>query len=244
MASRRAGSFGAVSLAALTAAGLDEGLAASEDETRSALGTGAEFLGDDWFWLPGERRNRVAALGRRILAVASPLDVATVRAGVVRTYPRSAGGLVPPDGVLAAFFGAHPDFAVDTLGRVGPVAELDYRAELGTTDLIFVEALRASWTGVLDRASFLEACVARGMTARTFALPRAAQRGARRSRAARSGACAGRASARSRRRRCGTRRRSPTTRAPGSESRTTASRRSRSATVSESASSISSPASR
>jgi hypothetical protein len=176
MASRRAWSFGAVSLAALTAAGIDEGQAASEAETRAALGGDAEFLGDDWFWLPGERRNRVAALGQRILAVAAPLDVATVRAGVVRTYPPAQAAHVPPDAVMGAFFGAHPDFAVDVLGRVSPAGELGYRDELGKTDLIFVDALRASWTGVLDRASFLDACVARGMTARTFAVraPRSA----------------------------------------------------------------------
>jgi hypothetical protein len=176
MASRRAGSFGAVSLAALTAAGFDEGLVASEVEARAALGGDAEFLGDDWFWLPGGRRNRVAALGRRILAVAAPLDVPTVRAGVARTYPPAQAAHVPSDGVMGAFFGAHPDFAVDALGRVSPAVELDYRHELGKTDLIFVEALRASWTGVLDRESFLNACVARGMTARTFAVraPRSA----------------------------------------------------------------------
>ena len=176
IASRLAGSFGAVSLAALTAASVDEGLAASEDDLRSKLGTGAEFLGEDWFWLPGERRNRLATLARRILAVEAPLDVATVRIGLMRTYPPAQAALVPPDGVLPAFFGAHPDFALDALGRVGPVAELDYRAELGETDLIFVNALRSSWTGVLDRASFVDACVARGMPARTFALraPRSA----------------------------------------------------------------------
>src|SRR5262245_61739095 len=88
LAAHRACSFGAVSLAALTDAGYEEGLSLSEDEARSALGPGAEFLADDWFWLPAQRCNRVAALGRRILAVAAPLDVATVRAGVVRTYPR------------------------------------------------------------------------------------------------------------------------------------------------------------
>jgi hypothetical protein len=176
MACRRAGSFGAVSLAALTAAGLREGLVASRAAARAALGADAEFLGDGWFWLPGARRNRLAVLGRRILAVASPLDTATVRAGVVRTYPYARAVLVPPEEVIAALFGAHPDFDVDALGRVRLSRELDYRDELGATDLIFVEALRASWTGVLDRASFLDACVARGMAARTFALraPRSA----------------------------------------------------------------------
>jgi hypothetical protein len=176
VASRRAGSFGAVSFAALAASGLDEGLVASEAEARAELGADAELLGDDWFWLPGERRNRVAALGRRILSVAAPLEVATVPAGVVRTYPRAQRARVPPQDVIAAFFGAHPDFSVDPLGRVHPAAELDYRTELGKTDLIFVEALRASWTGVLDRASFLAACLAGGMTVRTFAIraPRSA----------------------------------------------------------------------
>src|SRR5262249_33219090 len=125
IAIRRAASFGAVSLAALTAACLDEGLAASADETRSALGTDAEYLSDDWFWLPGERRNRVAALGRRILAVASPLDVATVRGGVIRSCPPGQATFVPPEGVLAALFGARPDFDVDAVGRVRHVAELD-----------------------------------------------------------------------------------------------------------------------
>jgi len=75
---------------------------------------------------------------------------------------------VPPDGVLAAFFGAHPDCDLDAVGRVRHVAELCYRNELRTTDLIFVEVLRASWTGVLDRESFVEGCASRGMTARTF----------------------------------------------------------------------------
>jgi hypothetical protein len=95
---------------------------------------------------------------------------------VVRTYPPGQASFVPPEGVLAALFGAHPAFDVDAAGRVRHVADLDYRTELGPTDLIFVATLRASWTGVLDRASFLEACVARGMKARTFALraPRSA----------------------------------------------------------------------
>jgi hypothetical protein len=69
---------------------------------------------------------------------------------------------------MHAFYRVHPSFAIDALGRVEPVGQLDYRAELGQTDKIFVEVLRASWTGVLDRASFHEACIARGMSAQTF----------------------------------------------------------------------------
>jgi len=165
LTARRADSFGAASVAVLAEeAGLEE------TEARDALVLhGAEFLDAEWLWLPGARRNRLVTLARRILSVASPLDVAIVRAGVRRTYPSRRVGLVPPAEVVAALFRAHPAFAVDHLGRVAPEAELDYRAELGENDRLFVEVLRASWTGVLDRDSLREACAGRGMSARTFA---------------------------------------------------------------------------
>ena len=69
---------------------------------------------------------------------------------------------------MQALYGAHPGFAIDALSRVQPATPLDWTTELGKNDRIFVDVLRASWTGVLDRASFQEACAARGMTARTF----------------------------------------------------------------------------
>ena len=61
-ASRRGGTFGAVSLAALA---LDEGLL--EADARSLLGD-AEFLDHDWFWLPRGSRNRLAAIHRSSIA--------------------------------------------------------------------------------------------------------------------------------------------------------------------------------
>jgi hypothetical protein len=170
IASRRASAFGVVSLGQLAAA-LEQGLDVSEVEARKAVvRSGAEFLDDDWFWLPRAARNRLLEVTNRILAVAAPLDVATLRAGVWRTYARRQAALVPPSETMAAFYRVHPCLRVDALGRVRPAAELDYRTELGKTDRIFVEVLRASWTGVLDRTSLRNACVAYGMTTRTFNL--------------------------------------------------------------------------
>jgi hypothetical protein len=159
-----------VSLTELAASAADRGNEVSEAEAREALTLhlAAEFLDEDWFWLPDEGHNRLATLSRRILAVTSPLELATIRAGVYRTYPPRQAGLVPPAQVIDAFHRAHPSFLIDALGRVRPAADLDYRTELGSTDRIFVEVLRSSWTGVLDPASFRDACLACGMTAQTF----------------------------------------------------------------------------
>lgn len=169
MASRQAWSFGAASLAGLAAAAGDRGKSLSDAQAREALAHGgAEFLDDDWFWLPGRRRSRLCTLTCRILVVASPLDVATIRAGVCRTHPRSLAALIPPTDVMEAFYRANPRFAVDPQRRVRSADLLDDTTELSRTDQIFVEALRSSWTGILDDESFHDACLARGMTTRTF----------------------------------------------------------------------------
>jgi hypothetical protein len=169
MALRQAQSFGAASLAGLAAAAGDRGKSLSEAQAREALAHGgAEFLDGDWFWLPGRPRSRLCTLTCRILAVTSPLDVATIRAGVCRTYPRSHAALVPPADVMDAFYNANPRFAVDAQRRIRSAGLLDYTTELSKTDRVFVEALRSSWTGILDDVSFHDACTARGMTTRTF----------------------------------------------------------------------------
>jgi hypothetical protein len=171
IALRRARSFGASSLASLAASAAEEGLRVSKAQARETLARDAhaEFLDDDWFWLPGEG-NRLETLSRRILSVAAPLDVATIRAGVCRTYGGDRAALVPPAAVMDAFYEAHASFVLDAQGRVGPAEELDHRLELGPTDRMFVDVLRSSWTGVLDRRSFHDGCLAAGMTATTFNL--------------------------------------------------------------------------
>jgi hypothetical protein len=169
MASRQAWSFGAARPAGVAAEAGDRGLHLTEAHVREVLAQGgAKFLDGDWFWFPSHRRSRLCTLTCRILAVTSPLDVATIRAGVCRTYPQPHAALVPPAGVMEAFYRASPRFAVDTQRRVRSAHLLDITTELGTTDQIFVEALRSSWTGILDDVSFHDACTARGMTMRTF----------------------------------------------------------------------------
>src|SRR5439155_21479337 len=64
----------------------------------------------------------------------------------------------------------HSAFALEANGQVRPSGPLDYRRELGKTEQIFVDVLRSSPTGVLDRASFQEACEARGMNRNTFSV--------------------------------------------------------------------------
>jgi hypothetical protein len=170
MAFRRVRSFGTSSVAELVSTTVGQGIDVSAGQAREAVArhAGAEFLDDDWFWFPDGGRNRLCTLTRRILAVASPLDVATIRAGVCRAVPRRQAPLLPPAGVMQAFYRAHPAFALDALFRVRSTARLDYTSELGKADQVFVDVLRSSWIGVLDTASFQEACLARGMTARTF----------------------------------------------------------------------------
>ena len=169
MASRQARSFGPRVWPASLLQPAIGAKSLSDAQAREALAHGgAEFLDDEWFWLPGRRRSRLCTLTCRILVVASPLDVATIRAGVCRTYPHSHAALVPPVDVMDAFYLANPRFAVDTQRRVRSACPLDYRTELSKTDQVFVEALRSSWTGILDDASFHDACMARGMTTRTF----------------------------------------------------------------------------
>ncbi len=169
MALRRAGSFGVACVTEVAAAAADQGIRVSVTQTREALAalTRAKFLDDDWFWLPG-RPNRLATLTRRILSVASPLDVPTIRAGVCRTYAGPQAALVPPAGVMDAFYRAQPTFLFDRQHRVATRDRLDDLDELGETDRAFVEVLRSSWTGVLDPVAFRNACAERGIAPVTF----------------------------------------------------------------------------
>jgi hypothetical protein len=172
LAWRRAQAFGAASVEELDASvGVPQGPnPPPASDAREAIGAaGGQLLEGDWFWFPRARRNRLATVASRILAVASPLEVATVRAGMCRSLPPRDAALVPPPDVMAALFAAHPRFTLDRPGRVRPARPLDGLAGLPATDRIFVAVLRESWTGVLDDASFRAACAAHGMTPAAFA---------------------------------------------------------------------------
>jgi hypothetical protein len=170
MATERIRAVGAASLAELVCTASGRGLDLSEDEARDVLlhHSPAELLLDDWVWLPDCSRDRLSTLTRRILAVASPLEVTTIRAGVCRAYTPRGRTLLPPTTVMSAFYAAHPGFEVDERGRIRPVQPLDPATELRRGDRILVDVLRSSWIGVLDRATFQDACLTRGMAAPTF----------------------------------------------------------------------------
>jgi hypothetical protein len=170
IASRRASLFGAASLPQLISSGVASGYRLSSADVRDLVVRycNAEFLGDDWFWLPARSQNRLRTLTRKILSVASPLDLATIRAGVCRVYPHRKAQLIPPAPVMAAFYATDPAFVIEARGRVKPLLPLDHREELGKSDSIFVDVLRSSPTGALSSTSFRDGCVVRGMTRHTF----------------------------------------------------------------------------
>jgi hypothetical protein len=138
-----------------------------------------QFLAEDWFWRPGgnPERNRLRNVSRKMLSVASPISIASLREGVRREYAwrRTRGSskwrlVVPPRHVLEAFYRANAEFSVDEEGLVSPVEPLDYRVELNRTDQILVVVLRSSPTCLLDRAAFTKGCIDHGMNENTFSV--------------------------------------------------------------------------
>ena len=115
-------------------------------------------------------RNRLRNLTQKMLAVTPRLDVTSLRQGARRGYRYRQIDVVPPTGVLTAFYRAHPEFVVLDDGGVESVAPLDYRDLLGDVEQVFVEVLSASPTGLMDRADFAEAVTGRGVNPNTFSV--------------------------------------------------------------------------
>ena len=151
------------------------------DEVRRLLQdlSGFEFLNEDWFWatdLP-VRRNRLSNVTKKILSVASPQSVVSIREGVRRAYtyrsksnPRYESLTTPPGNVLSAFYTRSPEFRIDG-ELVSATTPLDPKEELGEIDLALVGVLRGAPTGVLDRKSLVEICLKQGLnesTVQTF----------------------------------------------------------------------------
>jgi hypothetical protein len=130
----------------------------------------AEFLSDQWFWFPDGKRNRACNQVRKMLSVYPNLELTAIREGLRRKYKFRGLSLVPPRSVLEAFFTAHPSFVIDENRYVRSVELLDYRSLLGAVETTFVEVLRQSPTGLLDRAGFELACDARGVNHNTFSV--------------------------------------------------------------------------
>jgi hypothetical protein len=153
-----------------------------EDLVRRVLNgaeLGCEFLNEDWFWftdLP-EGRNRLANIANRVLSVAAPQTVSSIREGVRRVFryraltaPRYSSLTVPPHSVIARFFQRHPDFRIDDDSMVTSIKPLDFRQLLGDGERILVEVVRSSALGVLDRKTLVEECLRRGINENTLSV--------------------------------------------------------------------------
>ena len=175
-----AGQSGVTSVFSVLDALEDKGHEIEEEDLRRMLCTSSnfQFLDDDWFWVTDIpiARNRLRNVARKILSVASPQTLLSIRDGVRKVYRlrtsshgRYKNMIVPPLEVMRAFFEKHSDFKV--VGDfVYPALPLEYTKELGETDRIMVDVLRSSPAGVLDRKSFAEGCLARGMNENTFSV--------------------------------------------------------------------------
>lgn len=137
-----------------------------------------DFLDEDWFWAPDIKnsRNRLRNVARKILSVVSPQTVHSIRGGARRLYrmraicdKRYTTLVVPPQSAMKAFFERHREFKVEG-ELVYPSSPLDYTVELGDSDKILVDALRSSPNSLMDRNSYCEACLARGMNENTFSV--------------------------------------------------------------------------
>ncbi len=180
LATRLASAAGCTNVAEVSAGAAKEGILVNEGQVREVLKqyTSAQFLDDseEWFWMPDGKphRNRLHNVTKKLLSVASPLDLNTIREGVRRQYLQrtlshspSYSLTVPPRSVLVAFYAANPAFVVESDGRIGSAVPLDYREELGATEQVFVEILRATPTCMLDRHSFIRECEVRGVNLNT-----------------------------------------------------------------------------
>lgn len=158
----------------------DSGCKCDEESVAHILRTFSafEFLDEDWFWALDikDKRNRLYNVTRKILSVVRPQDIHSIREGVRRAYHWRASSQeqyrllsVPPVRILRAYYERHPDFLVNG-DQISFSSDLDYREELGNTDRVLTEALRASPTGLLDRKGLGEYCLRHGIKETTFSV--------------------------------------------------------------------------
>jgi hypothetical protein len=141
-----------------------------------ALSPIVRFVDEGWFEVTdvSPERNRLRNAIRRILSVTSPQSVSSIREGIRRVYrlrsvscDPASSPIVPPLAALRSYITSNVEFALDG-NLVSSAAPLDYLQELGETERVMVDVLRSSAAGVLERRSFAEGCVSRGMNENTF----------------------------------------------------------------------------
>lgn len=147
---------------------------AAIDQTLRLYGR-IEFLGEGWFCFPDRQNDAIWKISRRMLSVTSSLSLSSIREGIKKVFrfrkssaPRRSLPLVPPRQVLAGYYRVHSDFVIAADGSVRSVNLLDYRAELPISEQVMVMVLRAAPAGVLDRSTFGEECMERGLHPGSF----------------------------------------------------------------------------
>jgi len=181
VAYRQAHASGASNVAEVVAEIRAGKIIVDEDAVRHVLRRFSEvqFLEEEWFCHrpPNPERDRLRNVTRKMLSVASPIELGAIREGLRRYYRyRGHRGvktwslLVPPRSVLRAYYEAHPEFIVEDGEMVKPIEPLDYRVELALNDAILVDVLRSSPACVLDRASVANECIRRSMNVNTFSI--------------------------------------------------------------------------
>jgi hypothetical protein len=134
-----------------------------------------KFVNEDWFSFydlpPG--RNRVLNTLDRMLAVSPRLQIADVREGVRRVmkYRNSAHGsavelVTPPAPVLEAYLQSHPDYRVHD-GCVEAKVPRTVDEQLAEAERVMYEVFEEAGGGVLDRRSFIEGCIRKGINENT-----------------------------------------------------------------------------
>lgn len=155
------------------------GYQVTEDSLKRVLGgipETCQFLDDMWFVIndiPADR-DRLRNTVRKMLSVTSPQKLGSLREGVRRafrgrgiSYSGSPPPVAPPAYILRLYLKRSSEFALEG-DDVIPTRALDYRQELGENEHLMVDVLRSSPTGVLDRRTLAEGCIARGMNENTF----------------------------------------------------------------------------
>lgn len=150
-----------------------------EEDCRKILTQISEilFLDDIWFWFSNDndRRNRLYNVTRKILSVTMPQSIPEIREGLKRTYKfRNSSGMcdnliVPPSFILMKYFDKHPSFEIEN-DLVKYKEPLDYKQELGTSESAFVDVIRTTPSGLIDRETLAKLCHAKGVSEAFFGI--------------------------------------------------------------------------
>jgi hypothetical protein len=163
---------------ALSADEAPEAQEATEEAIRKTLAAWPTccFVNDDWFTfndLPAGR-NCVINVLDRMLSVSPRLTVSDAREGIrrrMRFRNLSQGGtqVAPPTSVLESYLTGHPDYLVQG-GHVSAKLPRRPEDELGDTERAMLEVFEEAGGGVLDRRSFVEGCIRKGLNENTVSV--------------------------------------------------------------------------